>query len=93
MTARGSLACLWEVRARQLSFERRIRLSLYLLGLPLVVLCWLLLYQHGVAVLEQSFVLVAVALGWMFAVSLLMEQIVRPLQTLSNVVAARCGEG
>jgi len=27
-------------------------------------------------------------LGWAFAVSILMEQIVRPLQTLANVVAA-----
>jgi len=38
--------------------------------------------------LEQCLILLALTLGWMFAVSLLMEQIVRPLQTLANVVAA-----
>src|SRR5580704_12342088 len=73
---------------RRLSFERRLRLWLYLLGLPMAVLCWLLLRRYSVEVLEQSFILLALALGWMFAVSLLMEQIVRPLQTLANVVAA-----
>src|SRR5271156_850713 len=73
---------------RRLSFERRLRLWLYLLGLPTVALCWLLLRRYSVEPLEQSFVLVALALGWMFAVSVLMEQIVRPLQTLANVVAA-----
>jgi nitrogen fixation/metabolism regulation signal transduction histidine kinase len=61
---------------------------MYLLGLPMAVLCWLLLRRYGVEPLEQCFVLLAVILGWMFAVSILMEQIVRPLQTLANVVAA-----
>jgi two-component system nitrogen regulation sensor histidine kinase NtrY len=73
---------------RRLSFERRVRLWLYLLGLPVAVLCWVLMHEHGVEWLEQGFVLLAVVLGWMFAVSVLMEQIVRPLQTLANVVAA-----
>src|SRR5277367_5842968 len=73
---------------RRLSFERRLRLWLYLLGLPMVVLCWFLLRRYSVEPLEQCFVLLALALGWMFAVSVLMEQIVRPLQTLANVVAA-----
>jgi nitrogen fixation/metabolism regulation signal transduction histidine kinase len=71
-----------------LSFERRLRLWLYLLGLPMALLCWLLLRRSSVEPLEQSFVLLALALGWAFAVSILMEQIVRPLQTLANVVAA-----
>lgn len=73
---------------RRLSFERRLRLWLYLLGLPMAVLCWILLRRYSVEPLEQCFVLLALTLGWMFAVSLLMEQIVRPLQTLANVVAA-----
>jgi nitrogen fixation/metabolism regulation signal transduction histidine kinase len=54
----------------------------------MVVLCWLVLRQYSVEPLEQGFVLVALTLAWMFAVSLLMEQIIRPLQTLANVVAA-----
>lgn len=73
---------------RRLSFERRLRLWLYLLGLPMAVLCWLLLRRYSVEPLEQSFILLALALGWMFAVSILVEQIIRPLQTLANVVAA-----
>jgi nitrogen fixation/metabolism regulation signal transduction histidine kinase len=73
---------------RRLSFERRLRLWMYLLGLPMVVLCWLLLRRYSVEPLEQCFVLLALVLGWMFAVSILMEQIIRPLQTLANVVAA-----
>jgi two-component system nitrogen regulation sensor histidine kinase NtrY len=73
---------------RRLSFERRLRLWLYLLGLPMTFLCWLLLRQYSVDPLEQCFVLLALLLGWAFAVSILMEQIVRPLQTLANVVAA-----
>jgi two-component system, NtrC family, nitrogen regulation sensor histidine kinase NtrY len=73
---------------RRLSFERRLRLWLYLLGLPMTVLCWLLLRRYSVEPVEQWFVLLALVLGWMFAVSVLMEQITRPLQTLANVVAA-----
>jgi two-component system nitrogen regulation sensor histidine kinase NtrY len=73
---------------RRLSFERRLRLWLYLLGLPMMLLCWLLLRRYSVEPLEQGFVLLALVLGWMFAVSILMEQIIRPLQTLANVVAA-----
>src|SRR5260370_2014914 len=73
---------------RRLSFEHRLRLWLYWLGLPMAFLCWLLLRQYSVDPLEQFFVLLALVLGWTFAVSILMEQIVRPLQTLANVVAA-----
>jgi nitrogen fixation/metabolism regulation signal transduction histidine kinase len=63
-------------------------LWLYLLGLPVALLCWQLLRKYSVEPLEQFFVLMALALGWAFAVSVLMEQIIRPLQTLANVVAA-----
>jgi nitrogen fixation/metabolism regulation signal transduction histidine kinase len=73
---------------RRLSFERRLRLWLYLLGVPMAVFCWLLLRRYSVEPLEQGFILLALALGWMFAVSILVEQIIRPLQTLANVVAA-----
>jgi nitrogen fixation/metabolism regulation signal transduction histidine kinase len=73
---------------RRLSFERRLRLSLYLLGLPALILCWALLWQHSVDLAMQGIILLALAAGWLFAVSLLTEQITRPLQTLANVVAA-----
>jgi nitrogen fixation/metabolism regulation signal transduction histidine kinase len=73
---------------RRLSFERRLRLWYYLLGLPTIVLCWLVLRHRSVEPLAQIITLLAVAAGWAFAVSLLTEEITRPLQTLANVVAA-----
>jgi len=73
---------------RRLSFERRLRLWFYCLGLPALVLCWLALRQRSVDFTVQTITLLAFAVGWIFAVSLLTEQITRPLQTLANVVAA-----
>ena len=73
---------------RRLSFERRLRLWLYLLGLPALAACWALLWQHEVAASMQAIALLGFAAVWAFAVSLLTEEIVRPLQTLANVVAA-----
>ncbi len=73
---------------RRLSFERRLRLWLYLLGLPMLVLCWLWMQQRSVEFLVQALVMFVAAVGWMFLISLLMEQIIRPMQTLANVVAA-----
>jgi two-component system nitrogen regulation sensor histidine kinase NtrY len=61
---------------------------LYLPGLSVAVLCWLILRQHGAGTPLLIMVLLILTAGWMFAASLLMEQIVRPLQTLANVVAA-----
>jgi len=72
----------------RISFERRLRIWLYLLGLPALVLCWVLLWQHSVEVSIQCLLLLLFAAGWALAVSFLAEQIIRPLQTLSNVVAA-----
>jgi two-component system, NtrC family, nitrogen regulation sensor histidine kinase NtrY len=74
--------------ARRVSFEKRLRLWLYLPGLLLLLLGWLLLREHSVEIILQIIVLLGLALAWAFAVSVLMEQIIRPLQTLANVVAA-----
>ena len=73
---------------RRLSFERRIRVWLYLLGMPAALLCWVLGRQVGFESSIQVLLLSGVVITWVFAVSLFAEQIVRPLQTLSNVVAA-----
>lgn len=72
----------------RISFERRLRIWLYLLGLPALVLCWILLWQHSVDIPVQCLLLFVFGGCWALAVSFLSEQIVRPLQTLSNVVAA-----
>ncbi|MEO8737445.1 MAG: ATP-binding protein [Edaphobacter sp.] len=61
---------------------------LYLLGLPSLVLCWILLWQHSIEISIQCLLLLIFAACWALAASLLTEQITRPLQTLSNVVAA-----
>jgi two-component system nitrogen regulation sensor histidine kinase NtrY len=73
---------------RRLSFERRVRVWLYLFGLPALVLCWILLWQHSVEISIQAISLLVFAACWALAASVLTEQITRPLQTLSNVVAA-----
>ena len=72
----------------RLSFERRLRIWLYLLGLPALVLCWVLLWQYSVELSTQCFLLLVFAAAWALAISFLVEEITRPLQTLSNVVAA-----
>jgi two-component system, NtrC family, nitrogen regulation sensor histidine kinase NtrY len=72
----------------RLGFEKRLRLWLYLLGLPMVLFFWLLLHLYSVELLEQVLAILALVLAWAFVVSVLIEQIIRPLQTLANVVAA-----
>src|ERR1700735_2003566 len=76
------------VSGRRLSFERRLRLWLYLLGLPTLLLCWIFLGQHSVDIPIQCIVMFALVAGWALAVSLVTEQITRPMQTLANVVAS-----
>lgn len=72
---------------RRLSFERRLRLWLWLMGMPAMLLLWLLLRIHTGVAMQLVWLLVFAA-GWALAVSLLTEQIIRPLQTLANVVSA-----
>lgn len=76
------------VSRHRLSFERRLRIWLYLLGLPALVLCWILLWQHYFEISTQCLLLLLFAGCWSLTVSFLTEQITRPLQTLANVVAA-----
>src|SRR5690348_2372677 len=73
---------------RRLSFELRLRLWLWLMGLPAFALCWILLRAQQVDATILAILLAVAAAGWAFAVSLVIEHITRPLQTLANVVAA-----
>jgi len=76
-------------RSRQrLSFERRLRIWLYCLGVPLFAMVVFEMESHHVDASIQWIALPSLAIAWMFAVSMMLEQIVRPLQTLANVVAA-----
>ncbi len=73
---------------RRLSFERRLRIWLWLLGLAPLMLCAALAYAWGLAPGAGAAACGVLLLGWAIAISLLTEQIVRPLQTLANVIAA-----
>jgi two-component system, NtrC family, nitrogen regulation sensor histidine kinase NtrY len=73
---------------RRLSFEKRLRVWQYAMGVPAVVLSAVLLYQDVGNSFLAWLTIACVALLWMLEVSFFMEQIVRPLQTLSNVVAS-----
>ena len=65
-----------------------MRTLLWLLGLPAFGLtAWLLALLHADTVICLAASAVALMV-WAIAVSLYMEQMIRPLQTLSNVVAA-----
>jgi nitrogen fixation/metabolism regulation signal transduction histidine kinase len=73
---------------KKLSFERRLRLWFYIAGLPGLLLCWTALAAHRVDGVVSAILLFLYMLAWLFLVSILLEQITRPLQTLANVVAA-----
>src|SRR5882757_1059678 len=71
---------------RRLSFERQLRLWLHLMALPTVVLSAILMRGESIPVLVA--VLLCEIAVWALIVSVLMETIVRPLQTLTNVIAS-----
>jgi len=73
---------------KKLSFERRLRLWLYAAGIPGLVLCWSALAARSIDAILSAILLTLYALVWMFLASILQDQVTRPLQTLSNVVAA-----
>jgi two-component system nitrogen regulation sensor histidine kinase NtrY len=72
----------------RVGFERRIKFYCLLLCLPSFLLCAGLLWQQHVSPTAMIGVMVFAALALLLAGSLLVEQILRPLQTLANVVAA-----
>src|SRR5271170_6799714 len=71
---------------RQFSFETRIRIYCLVLAVPTIALVIVLLWRASFSV--QATVVCAVILGLLLLSSLLMEEVVRPLQTLANVVAS-----
>lgn len=73
---------------RRLPFERRLRLWLAALTTPTLALAALLVYQHTGSRLLALFALLPLSLAALVAAAALFDQITRPLQTLSNVVAA-----
>jgi two-component system, NtrC family, nitrogen regulation sensor histidine kinase NtrY len=71
-----------------LRFEARLRIYSAVLCLPIIgLLTALLLIEHFTATAIIS-ILIIVGLALLLAVAAFMDQIIRPLQTLANVVAA-----
>ncbi len=73
---------------RRLSFERRLKLWLWLMGVPTLLLIWFVMAMRHVEPMMQAVLLFVFFIGWALAVSVFVEQITKPLQTLANVVAA-----
>lgn len=73
---------------KRFSFERRLRIWLWLLGLPALFFAFLHFRQANLSLSSLLLLLGGIVLSWLIAISFLMEEIVRPLQTLSNVISA-----
>src|SRR5438034_10788192 len=72
----------------RVSFERRITLLALLSGFPAVGLCALLLWLADATARTQLTIDLALVLVWLGVAFNLRQRIVRPLQTLSNILAA-----
>ena len=72
----------------RLKFERRITLLALFAGFPAVALCALLLWYDGYSAQVQWTIDLLLVLLWLGIALNLRTRIVRPLQTLSNILAA-----
>lgn len=72
-------------KGKRLSFELRLRQKLWAMGVPAAALCGYLVWSEGWFALAVG--VLFMAMGWALVVSLVMESVVRPLQTLANVIA------
>src|ERR1700733_3222158 len=73
---------------RNTPFERRIRVLCLLIAAPAFVLALILLWRANASGTMMWTLLGLVGLLSLIAASLLMEEIIRPLQTLANVVSS-----
>jgi len=75
-------------RGGRLGFERRITLLALFAGLPAVALCVLLLWLDDYSARTQWTIDLVLVVVWLSVVFSLKERVIRPLQTLSNILAA-----
>src|ERR1700743_1777472 len=75
-------------RDRAIPFERRIRLLCLFVAAPGFVLAAVLLWQANISPRAAWTLLGGAAFLSLIAAALLMEEIIRPLQTLANVVSS-----
>ena len=73
---------------RRLSFDARITLMALLISAPGILVAEILLWLSGHSTEFKWTITLFIVLAWMIGVSALHGQIIRPLQTLSNMVAA-----
>ena len=73
---------------RRLGYERRMRIALWLLGAPLFLLAVMLLLHLGARAVGLAIAIIPLVLLWAMLQAWLADQMLRPLQTLANVVAA-----
>jgi nitrogen fixation/metabolism regulation signal transduction histidine kinase len=76
------------LRASSLKFEKRVTILALLAGFPGVALCALLLWLNDYSGRVQWTVDLLLVLFWLGISANLKSRIVRPLQTLSNILAA-----
>jgi two-component system, NtrC family, nitrogen regulation sensor histidine kinase NtrY len=75
-------------RGGRLQFEHRVTLLAILVGLPAVALCALLLWLDNYSGRTQWTIDLLLVCVWLGVAFNLKQRIVRPLQTLSNILAA-----
>ncbi len=75
-------------RGERLKFERRVTFLSLIAGFPAVAFCAFLLWYDGYAGRIQWTVDLFLLIFWLSVAFNLKERIVRPLQTLSNILAA-----
>src|SRR6266487_3346225 len=75
-------------RGRRVRYEQRLLTLAVATGLPAVALALLLLWGGDYATRTQWTLTVLLISVWLVVVGLLRERVVRPLQTISNMLAA-----
>lgn len=74
--------------SRRIGYEKRLRLMLWLLSLPLFALVAILLHWLHASLTSWILAMLGLLAAWAILQEWLMEQMLRPMQTLANVVAA-----
>ena len=75
-------------RGGRLAFERRLTLLTLFCGLPAAVLCVVLLWYDGYSGRVQWTIDLLLAIAWLGVAVNLKQRVIRPLQTLSNILGA-----
>ena len=76
------------MRRKRVSAVRRAWLYCLLLALPTLIFVSILLYQHEVSMAPTILVFVCLVIYLLFIAATMIESLIRPLQTLSNVVSS-----